>query len=126
MILSEESNNSHNGDRVDYILHTSFYEIYNELVFDLLAKDQSNGNTNGSNSDSHRKPSKKERKMAEKIRHDTAFKDGNLLSVELAQRRALQVRYDDANRGFAVQGLTSKQCSTKAQVSEESNLTMTV
>ena len=27
------------GERVDFVVHTSFYEIYNEMVFDLLTSD---------------------------------------------------------------------------------------
>jgi len=97
------SKESDNADELSYVVHTSFFEIYNELVFDLLAKDGASPSRRNSSVSSN---------------HERAFRVGqeNLLATELAQKFSLPVRYDEDKKGFHVQGLTSKLCKGKAQV----------
>lgn len=74
------------------------------MVFDLLAKDA--GKTEA----------EMLKKQAQEKKPDFNLGHANLLSIELANKRSLQVRYDETNKGFSVQGLTWKQCRGKAQV----------
>ena len=113
------------------MIHTSFYEIYNEMVFDLLAQDITTSplaRTNNHRTNPNSNPNSNATATANATANATAelkskqdraaFRAGgrNLLLTELAQRRSLPVRYDEQSKCFRVQNLTSKLCAGKAQV----------
>eukprot|EP00750_Incisomonas_marina_P027756 INCI6233.1.p1 GENE.INCI6233.1~~INCI6233.1.p1 ORF type:complete len:566 (-),score=125.25 INCI6233.1:1304-3001(-) len=95
------------GDNIRYEVRTTFYEIYNELVFDLLAQAE---NEKGDSAAAARE--------AKRLRDEKAFGFANstVVALELAQRNSLPVRFDEVNGGFSVPGLTTRPCQDRSQV----------